>query len=401
MTTFNDLAIAPPFLPKLATHGFTEPTEIQQVAIPPILEGRDAILQSQTGSGKTLAYLLPLLSRIDPTQPTLQAVIVSPTRELGMQIKRVIDDLVAGEPIVAQQLIGGANIRHQVDRLKKRPHVVVGTPGRLAELIRMGKLKAHTVRALVVDEVDHVLDPTFKTDLIRVLKAIPRERQTLFASATVSPEVLEVSGRWMKEPVHLQVSATKLPPSLQHAYLVVDPRHKLDTFRKVLHATAPRAAIAFVHDPARSGELASKLSYKGLTVAALSGEAKKQERADVLKALRQGHLQVLVATEMAARGLDIPELTHVYNVDLPTDADHYLHRAGRAGRMGRPGLVLTLITERERFVVDKIAKALGIEIHPARLDHGELRVEAAESLDRSGMATDTEGPSDDSGDTRP
>lgn len=395
MATFADAAIASFLSQKLEAMGLSEPTDIQAQALPLILEGRDVILQSQTGTGKTLAYLLPVLSRIQADSPLLQAIVIAPTRELGMQIVRVISQLIEGQAIVAQQLIGGANIRHQVDRLKKHPRIVVGTPGRLAELIRMGKLKTHAVRMLVVDEVDHVLAPAFKADLIRVLKAVSRDRQTLFATATVTPEVTTVAERWMKEAVHVQVAPeSQLPTSLHHAFLEVDPRHKSDAFRKLVHAAAPRAAIAFVNDPARSSELVSKLAYKGLAVASLVGDAKKQDRADVLKALRDGSVQVLVATEVAARGLDFPELSHVFNYDLPTDAAHYLHRAGRTGRMGRPGMVVSLATPAERFVVDKFAKALGITIAPIQLDQGTL-VSAPPAplpqLDPRSDSADTEG----------
>ncbi len=371
MPTFEELSIPAALLEKLQKQQITEPTEVQQAAIPAILAGRDVIVHSQTGTGKTLAYLLPLLTRLDPAATSLQAVIVVPTRELGMQIFREINQLTDGGPLFAQQLIGGANVRHQIERLKKRPPIVVGTPGRIAELITAGKLNTHTVKTLVVDEIDQVLAPAFKNELIRILKAISRDRQTIFVSATIPAAVEEVSQRWMKEPLHVQVAATlKLPETLTHSYLIAE-RDKTDALRRLLHAQSPKAAIAFVNEGRRVSDLVSKLSYKGLAVAALHGQARKEERSVLLKGFREGKFQLLLATELAARGLDIKGLTHVYNLDLPTDAEHYIHRAGRTGRAGVAGTVVSIVAPGERFVIEKFAKALGQEIREIELSHGK------------------------------
>jgi superfamily II DNA/RNA helicase len=373
VSTFETLAIAPALLSKLAPMGITEPTEIQSAAIPPLLEGKDAILQAQTGTGKTLAYLLPVLSRLDPERKELQAIIVAPTHELSMQIVQVIRDLTEGSSLFAQQLIGGANVRHQIERLKKKPPIVVGTPGRLAELITAGKLKAQHAKMVVIDEVDQLLDPTFRNEVIRILKAIPRARQTIFASATIPAEVQDVARRWMNEPLHLRAEGPfKLPAGISHGYIVVEERDKLDALRRLLHAETPKAALAFVNDASRMEELVSKLTFKGMHVAALQGGSHKLERAAVLKAFKDGKVQVLLATEVAARGLDVPGLTHVFNLELPTDGDHYLHRAGRTGRGGQPGTVISIVTERERFVIDKFAQALGIPFEKLETSHGKV-----------------------------
>jgi len=373
VSTFESLAIAPALLSKLAPMGISEPTEIQSAAIPPLLEGKDAILQAQTGTGKTLAYLLPVLSRLDPERSELQAIVIAPTHELCMQIVSVIRELTEGGPLFAQQLIGGANIRHQIERLKKKPPIVVGTPGRLAELISSGKLKAQQARMVVIDEVDQLLNATFRNEVIRILKAVPRERQTIFASATIPAEVQDVARRWMNEPMHLKAEGPlKLPTGLTHSYIVVEERDKLDTVRRMLHAYQPKAALAFVNDARKMDELVSKLDFKGLRVAALQGGANKLERSAVLKDFRDGKIQLLLATEVAARGLDIPGLTHVFNFDLPTDGDHYLHRAGRTGRSGTAGTVVSVVTARERFVLDKFAEALGIPFEPITVGHGKV-----------------------------
>jgi superfamily II DNA/RNA helicase len=372
LSTFADLAIAPFLQTALQRMRLETPTEVQATAVPLILEGKDVLIQSQTGTGKTLAFLLPVVSAIKAEERTVQAIIAVPTRELGMQIFNELGRLLEGTPLIAQQLIGGANIRHQIDRLKKKPHLVVGTPGRLAELINDGKLKTQATRLLVLDEVDHLLDPTFKTDLIRVLKSVSRDRQTVFASATITPDVQEVAERWMKEAQHVHVEASyKLPATLTHSYMEVEG-HKADALRKLIHACQPKAAMVFVNSSKQTEEIVAKLSFKGLKAAALHGGARKLDRGAILKAFREGGIQVLVTSEMGARGLDFAHLTHVFNLDLPTDAEHYLHRAGRAGRMGREGQVVSLVTPSERFVVEKIAKALGLSIAPVSLKFGQL-----------------------------
>lgn len=379
MTSFESFGLPAALIEKLPPIGITEPTEIQAGAIPLILAGQDVILHSQTGTGKTLAYLLPLLTKIDPSGKSLQALIVVPTQELGMQILAELNRLTPGTAIIAQQLIGGANIRHQIDRLKKRPHVVVGTPGRLVELLSEGKLKLHELKTLVLDEIDHLLTKPFMNDLIRILKATPRDRQTLFASATISGEVQEVSQRWMKDPQVIQVAPSlKLPSNLTHAYIVSEARHKADTLRRLLHAYQPKVAIGFVNKPESLTELVQKLTHKGLNVASLSGGSRKQDRAEILRRFRAGEYQLLLASEVAARGLDIREITHVFNLDLPTDADHYLHRAGRTGRCGQAGTVVSVVTPQEKFVIEKFEKALMIPISPIDLSHGQVLAKAAE-----------------------
>lgn len=375
MITFETLCIPGPLREKLAAMGFTTPTEVQATAIPPILEGQDVILQSQTGTGKTLAYLLPMLARLEVERPDLQAMVLAPTRELAMQIVTLLRHLLEGTPHSVQPLIGGANIRHQVERLKKAPPAIgVGTPGRLWELMAANRLKTSTLKMVVIDEVDHVLDPVFRTEVSRILQALPRTRQTVVASATIPSEATETISRWMKAPRRVQVEGRlALPETLTHHYLVTEERDRLDSLRRLLHATRPRAALAFVNDARRLDEWVSKLDFKGLRVAALQGGSGKRDRGEVLKDFRDGKLEVLLATELAARGLDVPGLTHVFNVELPTDADHYLHRAGRTGRQGQPGMVVSLVTERERFVIDKLSKALGVPITPISTSHGQVR----------------------------
>lgn len=370
MSTFQELSVAPFLLEKLQGLGFQTPTPVQEAAIPLLLEGHDGIVQSQTGTGKTLAYLLPILGRLDPADSSLQALILSPSRELCMQILEEIRKMTEGTGLVGQQLIGGANIRHQIERLKKHPQIVVGTPGRVAELTKSGRLKLAGVKIFAIDEIDQVLG--FQDDLTPILKAMTRERQTIFASATISPQAQGAATRWMREVHHVQIEGAKLPDSIEHGFLVCQAREKIDVLRRALHANGVQSAIVFLNEGTKMDEVYSKLSFKGVKVEALFGEGRKEDRANALKAFRDGTSNVLLTTELGARGLDIKGVTHVFNFGLPTDADHYLHRAGRCGRLGQPGIVISLVTESERFVIEKFSKALEIPIKPVELSFGKL-----------------------------
>ncbi|HEY9766540.1 MAG TPA: DEAD/DEAH box helicase, partial [Chroococcales cyanobacterium] len=340
------------------------------------LEGKDVIVHSQTGTGKTLAYLLPILSLMAKNEAkdnSVQALILVPSRELGMQILEEIRKLTEGTVFFGQQLIGGTNTRHQIERLKKNPPMVVGTPGRVAELIHGGRLKIQGLRFLVIDEVDQVL--ALREDLVHIYKALPRDRQTLFVSATIPKIAEEAASRWMRDFVHLQSADFKLalPESIEHTYLLCEARDKIDFLRRAIHAADTRAAIAFLNEGRQMEEVYSKLTFKGLKVAALQGESGKHDRKAAMEAFRSGEAHVLLATELGARGLDLKNLTHVFNLDLPTDPEHYLHRAGRCGRMGQPGSVVSLVTTSERFVLQKFSKALGIPFHPVELAYGKIQ----------------------------
>lgn len=361
--TFESLNIRPDYVNILKTMQITQPTEIQKQAISVITEGRDLIAKSQTGTGKTLAYLLPVLQNIDMSSKELQAIILVPTRELGMQILHEIEILDPQKKLVAQSLIGGAALHRQVDKLRLHPQIVVGTPGRILELIRLRKLKMHRVKTIVVDEVDQVFDLGSMNDVEEVLKSALRDRQIVFFSATIPETIEKVADRWMSDPVRIEINPSQQTSEhLQHFYFISEERNKIDTLRRILRLYNPKSAIVFINEIDHIAELVAKLKYVGLTVEALYGEAKKQERALVLNGFREGKFQVLLATDVAARGLDIRSLTHVINFDPPIDADHYVHRVGRTGRMGQSGTAISIITPKEVFIIEKFAKALNISI---------------------------------------
>ncbi|TBL81820.1 DEAD/DEAH box helicase [Paenibacillus thalictri] len=371
--SFEQLHIQPFYIKKLHAMGIVEPTPIQRDSIPVVIEGRDVIAQSQTGTGKTLAYLLPLLHRINPQDKQLQAVVLVPTRELGMQIMLELDKLTKDSGITAQALIGGASVQRQIDKLKLRPQIVVGTPGRVLELIKVRKLTMHFVRAIAVDEVDQVFDLGAINEVEAVLKSAQRDRQIVFFSATMPESVNAMADKWMKDPQRVQVNPQqRTSETLEHLYFTCEERDKLDTLRRLVRMYNPPAAIVFINETDDIGEAAEKLRYIGLSVEALYANAGKMERAKTMNTFREGKFQLLLATDVAARGLDIPGVTHVINLDPPVDADHYVHRVGRTGRMGRKGTAISIVTPKQEFIINKFEKTLGITIERKAMFAGKL-----------------------------
>ncbi|NQX68967.1 DEAD/DEAH box helicase [Paenibacillus alba] len=372
-TSFEQLQIDQTYLDKLQQLGIEEPTPIQAEGIPVLKQGKDAIIQSQTGTGKTLAYLLPALERIDPAQKQLQVLVVVPTRELGMQIMQEIEKLTEGGPIRSQSLIGGAAIVRQVEKLRLHPHIVVGTPGRLLELMKIRKLTLHHVKIGIVDEVDQVFELGSMQDVESVLKGMLKSSQMVFVSATIPPSTEQAAGRWLKEPVIIKINPNqRTAETLEHMYVVCQEREKIDTLRRLVRLIKPTSAIVFINVTDDIAQVVGKLQYVGLSVEALYGEASKQDRAKVMGNFREGKFQLLLATDVAARGLDIEGVTHVFHLDPATNAEYYLHRVGRTGRMGRQGTTISIVTSKEQFILDKFEKQLGITISPKAMYEGRL-----------------------------
>lgn len=357
--------------------GIITATHVQLAAIPRILEKCDMVMQSYTGTGKTLAFLLPILDEMDTNDDTTHTIVVAPTRELAMQIMRECEKLTVGMDIRSQALIGGANPARQVERLRKAtPHIVIGTPGRLAELAETGDLRARRVETLVVDEVDQCLIGEFGEQVRRLLKEVPRGVQKILVSATGDVDgVRTFAGELLRTPVLLRVGGVlRVPRNIIHWMCVVPSRLKIDTVRKLMFTDPqPERAIIFVDDPRRVDIVGERLWQMRIAVGALRGNAHKTERKEVLDAFRKGKIRVLVSTEVAARGLDVKEITHVINLDLPTDSDHYVHRAGRCGRVGKPGAVISIATSENAFVLKRMSKEMGVEIRRMEPRNGEYR----------------------------
>ncbi|RAV04053.1 DEAD/DEAH box helicase [Paenibacillus sp. YN15] len=371
--TFEALPLRKALIQNVRSMNITEPTPIQQEAIPVILEGRDLIAQSQTGSGKTLAYALPVLERIDPALKKQQALILVPTRELGAQIFRVMEQAAKDTGAEVQLLIGGASISRQIDRLRLHPQVVIGTPGRVLELIKLRKLSMHHIKTIIVDEADHIFEQGEGREVETVIKSAMRDRQLCFFSATIPDPVRQLADRWMRDPVSVQIEPEhKTASTLTHLYVVTSERERIDTLRRLVKTLEPRSGMVFTNQVSDFGEILAKLQYAGLSIEGLYSEAGKQDRAKVMKDFREGRLQLLLATDVAARGLDIPEVTHVFHFDLPVDADHYVHRSGRTGRMGRQGVSVSLCAPNQLFILEKFSKSLGVDFEKRVLFEGRL-----------------------------
>ncbi|PRW51077.1 DEAD-box ATP-dependent RNA helicase mitochondrial [Chlorella sorokiniana] len=472
--SFKDLGVDTRLVPFLESQGIHEPTDVQSGAIPAILSGDNVAVRCYTGSGKTLAYLLPALTlavsraeaewatatrKTSGQAGTVQVIVVAPSRELAMQIVRVAQSLLPESARRGvQQAIGGANIWRQRDALKMlKPFMVVGTPGRLAELSRDGSLQSHKTGLLILDEVDQLLAPQFREEMVRICehtgKKAPGGRQTLLVSATLTPRVLQMCAPWCANPRQVFVgaapaaaaaaaeaeaaeaagqaaeraeraerseraqqgeagaeqrerrpawgwgdakapsadaadyfpgtssagglgseagAAASMPPHLRHHYVASAPQHKVDTLRRSIHAMGVQRALVFMNFQQRLKDTEAKLAARNMSVASLHGELTKQQRQTTLAAFRRGDYRALIVSDVAARGLDIPECDAVFHLELPTDAAHYAHRAGRTGRAGRHGRVISLVSGGERHVVRKLTQRLGVPVTELEVSHGEV-----------------------------
>lgn len=374
---FTDLQVQPELIAALAKQQITDPTPIQIAGLPVLLAGKDAYLYAETGSGKTLAYLLPILCRLDPQQAATQAVIVAPTHELAIQIQHQCRDLVqnAGWPIRSLLLIGGTSTQRQLDNLKKKPHVVVGTPGRIGELIGSGKLKSKFIRSVVIDEADRLLSEELLPTIHAIIRAAPPTRQLIFASATLEPQSTAASTTLAPDLVMLQAGAAAINENIEHLYLICEERDKPDELRKLLHSLAPERAIVFVHRNDLAAKIAARLAHHHIPAADLNAALDKHARKQVMDGFRGTAIRVLIASDVAARGLDIRGVTHVFNFDAPTLSKAYLHRVGRTGRAGAKGQAITLVTDIEARLIRRYQEELGIVVQRVHMREGRLIVE--------------------------
>lgn len=370
---WTSLGVRPSLAGRLEEAGLTEPAPVQAAAIPVMLEGRDVCVRSHTGSGKTLAYLLPALQRIETDKPELQALVMAPTQELAMQIVREAERFGGPEGVRVQQLIGGASVSRQIDGLKRKPHLAVGTPGRLHELLKMRKLKLHGTKLVVLDEADQMFALGSTKELEAVLDAVSGDRQLAFFSATLPPETSALAERLMREPVRIDPAPeSRLPGSIRHYAVRAERRAQFDTAKRLLHALRPSSALIFFDQTDQIAHWEARLRYEGFAAGALYGDADKLTRSQTLDRLRDGRLRIVLTTDVAARGIDIPELELVVSLGVPTDAERYIHRAGRTGRMGREGTVVSLVDPRDWPRVGKLMRKLGIAIEERKLYGGQL-----------------------------
>jgi ATP-dependent RNA helicase DeaD len=375
MKPFSELGLKPEILTALDELGYTEPTGIQEQAIPPLLGGQDVIGQAQTGTGKTAAFGLPLLQYLDPDSQETQAIVLTPTRELCIQVTQALRAYAEHLDIEVVAVFGGAPIATQQSRLRKGAHVVVATVGRMMDLISRRSLVLTSSRYVVLDEADEMLDLGFIEDVEKILRMAPSGRQTALFSATMPAPVARLAQQYMYDPVTISITPKQLTvDAIEQAYVEVDQREKTDRLIEVLRAEEPEQAIIFCRTKIGAARLDDQLRDRGLRVKALHGDMSQGQRDGVMIQFKEHKLPLLVATDVAARGLDIEHVTHVINYDLPNNTEIYVHRIGRTGRVGRTGRAITFVTPKQRGeigVIEREAKTSIGEWEPPeeRIEH--------------------------------
>jgi len=357
MTTFAELGLSKPVLDALEHLGYKQPTPIQEETIPLLLQGRDVIGQAQTGTGKTAAFGLPMLEYVDPSDNEIQALVLTPTRELCIQVTQALRAYGEQRGINVVAVFGGAPIREQAARLKDHAHVVVGTVGRVMDMIGRHHLFLDSARYVVLDEADEMLDLGFLEDVEKILGRCPSGRQTALFSATMPPEIKRLAEKRMYEPETIKVKAATLTiDTVAQSYLEVGDKEKQDKLAEVLKAENPKQAIIFVRTKIGVDRLARRLGDAGLRVKTLHGDMSQGARDGVMIAFKEGREKFLVATDVAARGLDIAGVSHIVNYDIPNSPDIYVHRIGRTGRAGEKGRAITFITPKQRSDLEAIER---------------------------------------------
>jgi ATP-dependent RNA helicase DeaD len=348
LTTFHELGLSNELMKAISRMGFEETTPIQAETIPLSLQNKDVIGQAQTGTGKTAAFGIPLIEKVDVKNEAIQGLVVAPTRELAIQVSEELYKIGAVKRVRVLPIYGGQDIERQIRALKKRPHIIVGTPGRIIDHINRKTLRLENVHTVVLDEADEMLNMGFIDDIEAILSNVPEKRQTLLFSATMPEPIRRIAERFMNEPHMVKVKAKEMTvPNIQQYYLEVQEKKKFDILTRLLDIQAPELAIVFGRTKRRVNELAEALNLRGYAAEGIHGDLSQAKRLSVLRKFKEGSIEILVATDVAARGLDISGVTHVYNFDIPQDPESYVHRIGRTGRAGKTGVAMTFVTPRE------------------------------------------------------
>lgn len=359
MMSFEKIGVSEKLCALLKHRGIVAPTPVQERAIPPMRAGRDVIAQAQTGTGKTFAFLLPVLEKIKPQGQAAQALVVTPTRELAIQTARVAEPLGAALGIGTALVYGGADIERQKEKLRRHPQLIVGTPGRLLDHVRRGTLRLGSVNKVVLDEADEMLKMGFIEDVENILEHTAQDYQLALFSATMPDRIVRLTKRFMHNPAHVKIASERTTlENIEQIVLSVDEGEKLDRLCASVNEEAPYLAMVFCATKERTHALMTALAGRGYLVDALSGDLTQTQRAFVLRQFRAAKIQILCATDIAARGLDIEGVTHVYNYDLPPTVTDYIHRIGRTGRAGARGRAVTLVTARQHERLRKMEAAL-------------------------------------------
>lgn len=366
---FEEMNLSEEMVKAVRDMGFEEATPIQSQAISKVMAGKDIIGQSQTGTGKTAAFGIPCLEMIDPDDKTLQAVILSPTRELAIQICEEFRKLLKyKDNIKALPVYGGQPIDRQIFALKKGIQVVVGTPGRIMDHMKRRTLKMGNVKLVVLDEADEMLDMGFREDIEDILSKMPEERQTVLFSATMPKEIIELTKKYQNEPEHIKIARKELTvPNIEQIYFEIKERTKLEATSRLIDMNNPDLAIIFCNTKKRVDDLVEQLQGRGYFAEGLHGDLKQAQRDVVMKKFRNGTIEILVATDVAARGIDVDDVDLVINYDLPQDEEYYVHRIGRTGRAGRTGKAFSFVVGREIYKLRDIMKFTKAKIHLGKL----------------------------------
>ena len=360
-TSFKELGLGPGLLAALTELGYEAPTPIQQRTIPALLAGRDVIGQAQTGTGKTAAFALPILERLERSRRGVQALVLTPTRELSIQVAEAVHAYARRlAPVRVLPVYGGQAIQPQLRHLASGVHVVIGTPGRLMDHLRRGSLTLDALSTLVLDEADEMLRMGFIEDVEWILSQAPTDRQTALFSATMPDEIVRIATRYLRDPVRLTVpQATRTVPAIDQRYVHVSERQKLDALTRILEGESGTGTLVFVRTKTSAGDLAGRLDARGYSVEALHGDMSQAQRETVVRRLRGGQVEIVVATDVAARGLDVERIGRVVNYDMPYDPESYVHRIGRTGRAGRDGVAILFVTPREQRLLREIERYTG------------------------------------------
>ena len=371
---FAALGVEVRFLKAIQKMGFGKPSAIQDEMIPPALLGRDILGQARTGTGKTAAFGLPILQQTDPSA-RLQAICLAPTRELAVQVTGELRRLATYADLHIVTVYGGQRVATQLQQLGRKPHFVVGTPGRVIDFMRRGVLKLHELRFVVLDEVDRMLDIGFRDDIRNILSQVRGEHQTIFVSATIGEEISRLAKRYMKDPIDVDVSQDKLTvDEVDQTHISVERHDKLRLLKRLFETESIPVCIVFCNTKATTRKLASRLGGYGHEVQEIHGDLVQRKRDRVMDSFRKHQIKVLVATDLAARGLDISSISHIINYDIPQDPEVYVHRIGRTARMGARGVAVTFVTSDEGKELTNIEKLINREIPADTVEGFTMRV---------------------------
>nr|WP_277818623.1 DEAD/DEAH box helicase [Bacillus sp. TL12] len=370
MKNFLELGISETFNHTLRENGIAEATPIQEQAIPVVMAGKDIIGQAKTGTGKTLAFILPILEKIDPESSDVQALIVAPTRELALQITTEIEKmLVHKEDINVLAIYGGQDVAQQMRKLKGNTHIVVATPGRLLDHLRRETIVLSNVSMLVLDEADQMLHFGFLYDIEDILEVTPESKQTMLFSATMPKDIKKLAKRYMKEPEMIRIQSEEVTVNnIKQRVIETTDRTKQDALRYVMDRDQPFLAVIFCRTKRRASKLYDDLKGYGYNCDELHGDLSQGKRERVMKSFRDAKIQYLIATDVAARGLDVEGVTHVFNYDIPEDVESYIHRIGRTGRAGGSGLAITFVAPKDEMYLKEIEKGIGTTLQRQELE---------------------------------